>query len=116
MSEPDFHEMIRVAREGKEYLSYIDLPPGSKVKVKIEAVIRKRDVVSTGGRKQKVVDFLKFEGKDKLLWLSLGKLKTLGKVLGRDAKEWVGKEITLYADPSVKMSGVEVGGLVILPA
>ena len=114
--EPSFFEMIQVARANKEYLSFIDLPPGTKAKVKIEKVIRKKDVVSIGGRKEKVVDFLKFEGKDKLLWLSLGKLKSLRDILGTNVKDWIGKEIILFADPAVRMKGVEVGGLVILKA
>lgn len=113
MSDLTFIGMIRAAREEKEYLSFIDLPEGSRVTVKIEKVVRKTNVTSSGGRKTKVVDFLKFEGKDKLLWLSLGKLKSLSKILGKDVAKWPGKEIVLFADPSVKMSGVAIGGLVI---
>jgi len=115
MNDVSYVEMVRAAREDKEYLSFIDLPEGSRATVKIEAVIRKKNVKSTGGRKTKVVDFLKFEGKEKLLWLSLGKLKSLASILGKDAAQWVGKEIVLFADPSVKMAGIAVGGIVIEP-
>ena len=109
----DFQDMIRAARANKEYLSYIDFEPNSRHTLTIERVIRKRDVVGIGAIKHKVVDLVKFRGTEKMLWLSLGKLKKLGEVLGRDASKWPGKKIKLWADPSVKMRGQVVGGIVI---
>lgn len=113
MDDPNFQEMIRAARASKEYLSFIDLEPGARQTVTIEKVIRKTNVKAVGGRTEKVVDFLKLKGTEKLLWLSLGKLKSLANILGRDASKWAGRKIVLFADPSVKMKGEEVGGLVI---
>jgi len=114
-NEPSFVDMIRIAREGKEYLSFIDLPEGTRATVTIEKIIRKTNVKSAGGRTVKVVDFIQFKGKEKLLWLSLGKLKSRKTILGSNAADWKGKDIVLFADPSVKMSGSVVGGLVIEP-
>lgn len=43
--------------------------------------------------------------------------KTFRKVLahgwGEDARQWIGKSLTLYGDPSVKWAGVEVGGVAV---
>lgn len=116
MSEINYREMIKVARENKEYLSFIDLEPNTSQKVTIEKLIKKTNVVSVGGRVEKVVYLLKFKGTEKLLWLSLGKLKALGEILGQDTKQWAGKQIALYADSTVRMKGQTVGGLVIKEA
>ena len=116
MSEINYREMIKVAREDKEYLSFIDLEPNTSQTVTIEKLIKKTNVVSVGGRVEKVVYLLKFKGTEKMLWLSLGKLKALGEILGQDTKQWAGKQIALYADSTVRMKGQTVGGLVIKEA
>ena len=113
MDDVTYQEMIRAARANKEYLSFIDLEPGARQTVVIEKVIRKTNVKAIGGRTEKVVDFLQLKGTEKLLWLSLGKLRSLANILGRDASKWAGQKIVLFADPSVKMKGEVVGGLVI---
>ena len=113
MDEINYQDMIRAARADKEYLSYIDFDPNSKKVLVIESVIRKTNVVGIGGKTHKVVDLIKLKGTDKMLWLSLGKLKRLGEILGKDASKWVGQKIKLWADPSVKMRGQVVGGIVI---
>ena len=113
MSEIDYQEMIRAARADKEYLSYIDFKPNSKHTLTIENVVRKTNVVGIGGKTHKVVDLIKFKGTEKMLWLSLGKLKSLGDILGKNASDWIGQKITLWADPNVKMRGQVVGGIVI---
>ena len=113
MDDLTYQEMIRAARANKEYLSFIDLEPGARQVVTIEKVIRKTNVKAIGGRTEKVVDFIQLKGTEKLLWLSLGKLRSLATILGRDASKWVGQKIVIYADPTVKMKGEVVGGLVI---
>jgi len=113
MSEINYREMIKVARQDKEYLSFIDLAANTSQTVTIEKLIKKTNVVSVGGRVEKVVYLLKLKGTEKMLWLSLGKLKALGEILGEDTKTWIGKQIVLFADPNVKMKGQTVGGLVI---
>ena len=116
MSDISYREMIKVARANKEYLSYIDIESGKSQTVTIEKLIKKNNVVSVGGRVEKVVYLLAIKNSDKLLWLSLGKLKALGEILGEDTKTWIGKQIVLFADPNVKMKGQTVGGLVIKEA
>ena len=111
--EINFIEMIRAARAGAEYLSYIDFEPGKTYKLKIEKVIHKAAAKSSFGKVEKNVYFLKFEKTEKQLWLSLGKLKRLGEILGRDVSKWQGQTIALVADSKVRFKGEEVGGLVI---
>lgn len=113
MSEINYIDMIRSARAEAEYLSYIDFEPGKTYTVKIEKVTHKANAKTAFGKTEKNVYFLKFENTGKQLWLSLGKLKRLGEILGRDVAKWVGKSIALHADPSVKFKGEAVGGLVI---
>ena len=116
MSEISYREIVKTLRENKEYLSFIDIESGKSQTVTIEKLIKKTNVVSVGGRVEKVVYLLKLKGSEKLLWLSLGKLKALGEILGEDTKTWIGKQISLYADPTVKMKGQTVGGLIIKEA
>ena len=116
MSEISYREIVKTLRENKEYLSFIDLAANTSQTVTIERLIKKTNVVSVGGRVEKVVYLLKLKGTDKMLWLSLGKLKALGEILGEDTKTWIGKQIVLFADPNVKMKGQTVGGLVIREA
>ena len=116
MTQISYREIVKTLRENKEYLSFIDLAANTSQTVTIERLIKKTNVVSVGGRVEKVVYLLKLKGTDKMLWLSLGKLKALGEILGEDTKTWIGKQIVLFADPNVKMKGQTVGGLVIREA
>lgn len=106
------HAMVRELRQNSPHLSYWDLEPGQRVTVKIKAVERQTNVATPRG-KEPVVYFLRFDGAKKLLWLTTGKIKTLKTILGNDASKWSGQSVTLFADPTVKMKGVEVGGIVI---
>ena len=116
MSEINYIDMIRSARAEAEYLSYIDFEPGKTYTVKIEKVTHKANAKTAFGKTEKNVYFLKFEKTEKQLWLSLGKLKRLGEILGRDVAKWVGRTIALHADPNIKFKGEVVGGLVVKAA
>lgn len=68
-----------------------------------------RDVQIRGGQEQPVSIFM--EGTD----LAFRPCKSMSRVLvqawGADAKNYVGRSMTLYRDPSVKWGGLEVGGI-----
>jgi hypothetical protein len=68
-----------------------------------------RDVQIKGGQEQPVSIF--FEGSEK----AFRPCKSMSRVLvagwGADAKEYVGRSLTLYRDPTVKWGGLEVGGI-----
>lgn len=106
------HAMVRELRQDSPHLSFWDFEPGQRVTAKIEAVERETNVATPRGRIP-VVYLLRFEGKTKRLWLSTGKVKTLKGLLGNDASKWKGQSVTLFADPTVKMKGEPVGGIVI---
>ncbi len=68
-----------------------------------------RDVQIRGGQEQPVSIYM--EGSD----LAFRPCKSMSRVLvqawGPDAKNYVGRSLTLYRDPSVKWGGMEVGGI-----
>lgn len=113
VDEISYQDMVRAARANKEHLSYIDMEPGTRRTVIIQSVIKQKNVKSSKGRTEKEVHFLKLQGTEKLLWLSIGKLKSLADAIGRDASKWPGQKIVLFADPSVTFGRDVVGGIVI---
>lgn len=68
-----------------------------------------RDVQIRGGQEQPVSIF--FEGSDK----AFRPCKSMSRVLvngwGADAKQYIGRSLTLYRDPTVKWGGLDVGGI-----
>lgn len=68
------------------------------------------DVSIRGGQEQPVS--IHFEGDDGKPWKPC---KSMSRVLvaawGPDAKQYVGRSVTLYRDPKVKWAGMEVGGI-----
>lgn len=60
--------------------------------------------------KQKLV--LSFKGKEKKLAVNMTNAKTIAACLGsHDTDDWIGKEITIYNDPTVSMGDKIVGGI-----
>lgn len=76
----------------------------------------KKNVIGVGGSTHPEVLFLKFKGKDKVLWMNEKKLHAIGEILGKNLSSWVGKKIEILADPTVKVRGRVTGGLVIQEA
>jgi len=114
--EKEFYEALRKMRAHKEHLGFDDFVPGYTATVEIEKVFKKKNVPSFKGTIQPEVIFLRFKGKDKILWITETKLKTLGSLLGKDWNAWAGKKISIFADPDVKRGKYTVGGLVIKAA
>ena len=74
-----------------------------------EPVIRVRDVKVQKGE-QPV--WIYFDGDNNRPWKpSKGMLRLLAGAWGRDSKQWVGKYVRLYFEPTVKYAGQEVGGI-----
>jgi len=72
--------------------------------------IKISDVIIRGGQEQPVS--IHYEGDNGKPYKPC---KSMSRVLvaawGADAKEYVGRSLTLYRDPSVKWAGMEVGGI-----
>lgn len=68
-----------------------------------------RDVHIRGGQEQPVNILL--DGSDKAYRPCKSMSRVLVAVWGPDAKQYVGRSLTLYRDPSVKWAGMEVGGI-----
>ena len=68
------------------------------------------DVIIRGGQEQPVS--IRFEGDNGKPWKPC---KSMSRVLvamwGPDARQYVGRSLTLYRDPKVKWAGMEVGGI-----
>jgi hypothetical protein len=68
-----------------------------------------RDVQIRGGQEQPVSIF--FEGSDKAFRPCKSMSRVLVAIWGADARQYIGRSLTLYRDPTVKWGGMEVGGI-----
>jgi hypothetical protein len=68
-----------------------------------------REVQIRGGQEQPVSIY--FDGSDKAFRPCKSMSRVLVAAWGADAKQYVGRSLTLYRDPTVKWGGMEVGGI-----
>lgn len=68
-----------------------------------------RDVHIKGGQEQPVSIY--FDGSEKAFRPCKSMSRVLVAAWGADAKNYVGRSLTLYRDPKVKWGGLEVGGI-----
>ena len=68
-----------------------------------------RDVQIRGGQEQPVSIF--FEGSEKAFRPCKSMSRVLVAAWGADAKQYLGRSLTLYRDPTVKWGGLDVGGI-----
>lgn len=68
-----------------------------------------RDVQIKGGQEQPVS--IAMEGQDKVYRPCKSMSRVLVAMWGPDAKQYVGRSMTLYRDPAVKWGGMAVGGI-----
>ena len=95
---------------GRPYSSE-DIATAGDVKVEIEGVYQYDSVEFEAGRKKSNVFTIKFKGKQKELCLNSTNRRTLYRLYGAATKDWIGKTITLYVDPSIRVGGKKVGGI-----
>lgn len=56
---------------------------------------------------------LRFTNSPKILRLNKGNLRRCQKVMGSMCKDWVGRKLKVFTDPTVRFAGKEVGGIVV---
>jgi hypothetical protein len=95
-----------------DVIRFVDLD-GKDYDLKIAKVERGK-VVGTGGKATGKA-LLRFEGREKPLGAGTAILSQIAALYGNDTKEWVGKWVTVYPDPTVKYGGAAVGGIRIRP-
>ena len=88
------------------FLKKEDLPKPAKVKI---SNIDLMEFDQDGKKQRKLI--LEFEGKEKKLACNKTNARTIGAMLGDETDNWIGKEITLYNDPTVSMGDQIVGGI-----
>jgi hypothetical protein len=94
------------------WLASEDLVGLGDVPAEIEDVLVYDSVAFDRGRQEKNVPAIKFRGKAKQLVLrTSANRRALVKMFGADTREWRGKTVYLYHDPSVKFGGKNVGGI-----
>lgn len=81
------------------------------IKVKIAAVIKNENVTMDGGRIEKRLFSIAFEGIAKQMILNSGNRKILSSLFGGDTKKWIGGEVELTVDRNVKFGNKTVSGL-----
>ncbi|MFJ4997136.1 hypothetical protein ACIP5T_03225 [Microbacterium sp. NPDC088619] len=90
------------------------LAPNSDQLDAIELVTPRTFTIAAGGRlamrEGKTVAEIPFEGFPRVWRPSKGMLDVLAKCWGTDAKQWVGRRVTLYRDPDVMFGKDQTGG------
>jgi len=110
--EPRKFEGLSGALRTSPWLASEDLVGLGDVPATIEDVLVYDEVTFDAGRTEKNVPTLKFTGKAKQLVLRTAtNRKTLVRMFGSDTKNWRGKTIRLYHDPSVRRGKELVGGI-----
>lgn len=97
----------------ENYLGYLDFALNGIKELQYKIVALNVDAIPipmTGKSENKIVATL--QGANKALIISKGKRKALVALFG-EYKNWIGKDIKIVADPTVKFKGKIVGGLVI---
>ena len=87
-----------------KFLRAVDIPARG-VTYKIEKVYK--DVVSEESGVSKWM--LKFVGESRPMTLNVTNGKTLGRLIGPDRRQWVGKKITLHAEDVMGPNGMTLG-------
>lgn len=91
------------------------LAPNSDQLDAIELVTPRTFTIAAGGRLAvrdgKTVAEIALEGFPRVWRPSKGMLDVLAKCWGADAKQWVGRRVTLYNDPDVMFGKDKVGGV-----
>jgi hypothetical protein len=95
-----------------DVIRYVDLD-GRDHDVQIAAVKRGK-VTGTGGKSTGKA-MINFAGREKPLGAGTAILSQIAALYGNDTKDWVGKWLTIYPDPTVKYGGAAVGGVRIRP-
>ncbi len=88
------------------FLKKEDLPKPIKVKI---SDIDLMEFDQDGKTQRKLV--IGFEGKEKKLACNKTNARTIAAMHGDETDNWIGKEITLYNDPTVSMGDQVVGGI-----
>lgn len=95
-----------------EVIRFVDL--GDKDHTVKIVKVTKGKVVGTGGKSSGKA-MIHFEGKEKPLGAGTAVLSAIARLYGNDTRDWIGKSITIYGDPTVKFGGEAVGGVRVRP-
>ena len=101
-----------------DVLRYVDLR-GGEYTLTIKAV-RKGKVTGANGKSSgKAMIYFDGRGADgqdrKPLAAGAAVLSVIAGLYGPDVRDWIGKAITIYADPTVTYGGAQVGGIRVRP-
>lgn len=83
--------------------------------LEISAVTRGELASKPGSKQTKATPLLTLKGAQKQLVLNATNRRTLSELYGKRTSLWIGKRVTLYADPSVSFGRSVVGGIRIRP-
>lgn len=87
------------------WLASEDLLGLPDAKVTIAGVHKHEDVPMDGGRKEPKLFAISFEGREKQMILNATNRKTLSGAFGASTKNWIGKQILLFAQDGIKKPG-----------
>lgn len=93
------------AMKTSQWLASEDLLGLPDVKVTISGVHKHEDVPMDGGRKEPKLFAISFEGREKQMILNATNRKTLSGAFGAAVRNWIGKEVLLFAQDGIKKPG-----------
>ena len=91
------------------WLASEDLLGLPDAKVTIASVNKHEDVPMDGGRMEKKLFALGFQGREKQMILNATNRKTLSGAFGASTKNWIGKDVLLFAQDGIKKPGGRSG-------
>jgi hypothetical protein len=97
-----------------DVVRFVDLLGKGDITLRIKT-IKKGKITGTAGKATSKA-MITFEGAEKPLGAGTAILSVIGQLYGNDTRQWPGKLVTLYADPSVKFGGEQVGGIRVRPS
>lgn len=96
-----------------EVVRFVDIQDKGDITLRIKQI--KKGKITGAGGKSSGKGMIYFDGAEKPLGAGTAVLSAIAQLYGNDTRQWVGKWITIYPDPSVKFGGERVGGVRVRP-
>jgi hypothetical protein len=97
-----------------DVVRFVDIADRGDITLRIKEV--KKGKIKGAGGKESGKAMIYFDGKEKPLGAGTAILSVIGQLYSNDTRQWPGKLITIYGDPSVKFGGEAVGGIRVRPS
>lgn len=109
MKSENFDGLVGKMKTKSNWLASEDFLGLADVTLTIEAIRRHTDVPMDGGRTEKELFAVHFQGSPKGMILNATNRKTLSGAFGADTKKWIGQKVTIYVQDGIRKPGGKQG-------